>query len=122
MSTPPRTTPDMITDLAEGEVFVAGTNVHGHHAGGAARFAWERFGLRWGVGEGLSGRAYALPTMEGRMSLANAADRFMLYAGLSHDLVFLLTKVGCGIAGHAEPEVRRLFAGAPANVVRPPGW
>jgi hypothetical protein len=122
MSTPPRTTPEMITELASGEVLVVGTNAHGQHGAGAAAFAHERFGLRWGVGEGLCGSAYALPTMEGPVSLAYAAQRFLVYARLSHDLVFLLTKVGCGIAGYDELEVRQLFANAPANVVRPAGW
>jgi hypothetical protein len=122
MPPPLRTTPDMITDLAEGEVIVVGTNVDGLHGGGAAAFAHERFGLRWGVGEGLCGQSYALPTMEGPEKLTFAAHRFVLYASLSHDLVFLLTKVGCGIAGYDEAAVGWLFAGAPANVVKPPGW
>lgn len=122
MATPLRTTPDMITDLAEGEVIVVGTNALGLHAGGAAAFAHERFGLRWGVGEGLCGQAYALPTMEGPEALAAAALRFMDYARLSHDLTFLLTKVACGIAGYPERPVAGLFWDAPANVVRPAGW
>lgn len=122
MTTPLRTTPDMITELAPGEVIVVGTNIGGLHAGGAAAFAHQRFGLRWGVGEGLCGSTYALPTMEGLASLWTAAIRFMGYAELSHDLTFLLTKVGCGIAGYKEAEVSHLFKGAPANVVRPAGW
>lgn len=122
MSTPLRSTPEMVTELAPGEVLVVGTNVAGLHAGGAAAFAHQRFGLRWGVGEGLCGQAYALPTMEGFPALFTASRRFMNYAQLSHDLVFLLTKVGCGIAGYQEAEVASLFREVPVNVVKPTGW
>ena len=44
----------------------------------------------------------ALPTMDGLASLRIAVRRFIVYAELSHDLTFLLTKVGCGIAGYPE--------------------
>ena len=116
------TAPDMIDRLLPGQVIVIGSNVHGKHAAGAARYAHEHFGLRWGVGEGLSGQAYALPTMEGPAALRAAVFRFLAYAELSHDLTFLLTKVGCGIAGYKEEEVAWLFATAPVNVLRPAGW
>ncbi len=118
----PATAPDLITRLLPAQVIVVGTNERGFHAGGAARYAYEHFGLRWGAGEGLSGQAYALPTMEGPVSLRAAVRRFTLYAELSHDLTFLLTKVGCGIAGHPESKVSALFAKAPVNVIRPAGW
>ena len=34
-----RITPDLITNLKAGEIFVFGSNARGMHAGGAARFA-----------------------------------------------------------------------------------
>lgn len=49
-------TPEFITTLKENEIFVFGSNIHGAHGGGAARFAYENFGAEWGVGEGLTGR------------------------------------------------------------------
>lgn len=76
-----RTTPDLITALNPGEIFVFGSNAQGMHAGGAARFALEHFGAEWGVGEGLQGRSYAIPTMEGLDSLKLAVDRFVAFAG-----------------------------------------
>jgi hypothetical protein len=112
----------MITELRPGQVIVVGTNALGAHIGGAARYAHEHFGLKWGVGEGLSGQTYALPTMEGIASFAQAAMRFQLFAELAPDMTFLLTKVGCGIAGYDESLVMELFADAPANVIRPEGW
>ena len=114
--------PDLITTLRPGQIIVIGSNIHGEHRAGAAKFAHENFGLRWGVGEGLSGQTYALPTMEGPAALRAAVMRFLGYAELSHDLTFLLTKVGCGIAGYREEDVAALFGITPVNVLRPAGW
>jgi O-acetyl-ADP-ribose deacetylase (regulator of RNase III) len=112
----------MITELGPGEIIVIGSNAQGLHAGGAARYAHDRFGLRWGIGEGLSGQTYALPAMEGPALLRAAVRKFIDYAERSHDLTFLLTKIGCGIAGYPEEEISALFADAPPNVLRPDGW
>lgn len=43
-------------------VFVFGSNPEGGHDAGAAKIAREQFGAEYGVGEGLTGNAYALPT------------------------------------------------------------
>lgn len=118
----PATTPAVIEELQPGAIFVFGSNAAGHHGAGAARLAADRFGAVDGVGEGLAGRSYALPTMEGPEALAAAADRFCAWAEQNPGLVCYLTKVGCGIAGYTESLVAPLFADAPANVVRPPGW
>lgn len=114
MSTPP-----LVTALAEGEVFVFGSNAQGQHVAGAARMAYELFGAGWGVGEGLTGRCWALPTMEGRAALESAVDRFLYFAELNPDLTFLVTPVGCGIAGYTPADVAPLFKARAANVVLP---
>lgn len=116
------TTPDKITELPEGSIFVFGSNASGHHGAGAAAVAVQRFGAVWGQGEGLQGQSYGLPTMEGTEALQAAAERFIDYARSRPDLRFYLTKVGCGIAGHGEDTVAALFANTPDNVVKPPGW
>lgn len=117
-----RTTPKKITELAEDEIFVFGSNATGAHGGGAALIAHQQFGAEWGVGEGLTGRTYALPTMEGPEAFRAAADRFLDVADQRPELTFLLTKVGCGIAGYHENQVSPWFADSPPNVVKPPGW
>ena len=109
---PTRITPAQISVLADGEVFVFGSNAQGLHMGGAARFAWERFGAVWGQGEGLQGRSYALPTMEGPEALRAAVARFTAYAKIHRELTFLVTPVGCGIAGYDAREVAPLFVEA----------
>lgn len=104
-----RVASDRIAELADGEVFVFGSNVQGMHGGGAAWFAHEKFGAEWGVGEGLTGRCYALPTMEGDASLHKAVDNFIACARQHPELTFLVTAVGCGIAGYRPDEVAPLF-------------
>jgi len=118
----------VITHLKPNEIFVFGSNQLGAHAGGAARLAKEEFGAREGVGEGLTGQSYAFPTLTAnfekvsRASLEASRDR-LFAAALQHpDKTFLLTKVGCGIAGFTEDEIRPLFTSAPANVVLPEDW
>ena len=118
----------MITHLKPNEIFVFGSNRGGAHAGGAARLAKEKFGAQDGVGEGLTGQSYAFPTLTSnfekvpRASLEASRDRFFAAALQHPDKTFLLTKVGCGIAGFTEDEIRPLFTRAPANVVLPEDW
>jgi hypothetical protein len=112
-------TPENITALAEGEVFVFGSHVTGHHAGGAARFAVERFGAIVGQGEGLQGDSYAIPTMGTLEEIRAAVGRFLNFAHGNPGLRFLVTKIGTGIAGYSEEVVAPLFRDHPANVVLP---
>ena len=56
-------TPDFITQLSDNEIFVFGSNLHGMHGGGAARIAHQKFGAEWGVGVGVTGQCYAIPTI-----------------------------------------------------------
>ena len=100
---------DRISDLAANEIFVFGSNIQGAHGGGAAWYAHKKFGAEWGVGEGLTGRTYALPTMEGDASLKKAVEHFIACAKVHPELTFLVTAVGCGIAGYTPAEVAPLF-------------
>jgi hypothetical protein len=45
-------------------IFVFGSNLSGIHGGGAARYAFDNLDAEWGVGEGITGRSYAIPTKE----------------------------------------------------------
>ena len=107
-----RVASDRIAELDDGEVFVFGSNIQGMHGGGAAWYANQRFGAEWGVGEGLTGRCYALPTMEGTASMHMAVERFIVCARKHKELTFLVTAVGCGIAGYTPREVAPLFKDA----------
>lgn len=111
-STPSRVTPEYISELQPNEVFVFGSNVRGKHYGGAAAFAVKRFGAVMGQGEGLQGQSYAIPTMEGMDNMRAAVERFIAFANEHPELTFLVTPIGCGIAGYTPEDVAPLFAEA----------
>ncbi|MGN1155695.1 MAG: hypothetical protein ACI4TK_05925 [Agathobacter sp.] len=52
---------------AQNTIFVFGSNPEGIHGAGAAQVAVKLFGAKMGQGEGLQGRAYALPTKDLRV-------------------------------------------------------
>lgn len=108
-----------ITSLQPGEVFVFGSNASGAHGGGAARFAYDRFGAVWGQGEGLQGQSYGIDTMSGLEVFEEQARRFVAFAADRTELRFLVTEVGCGIAGYRPEQVARFFADVGDNVVLP---
>ena len=108
-----RVTPNWIEDLQEGQIFVFGSNDMGHHDGGAARIALEKFGAVYGQGRGLQGRSYAIPTMTDSLAaIAREVDEFIMFADSHPDLTFLVTRIGCGIAGWRDEDIAPLFARA----------
>lgn len=113
MSMNKRVTPDYISDLKENEIFVFGSNLEGEHGGGAARTAREKFGAIWGQGTGLQGQSYGIPTMHGGVEeIQPHVDEFIDFAMAHPELIFLVTRVGCGIAGFHDSEIAPLFARA----------
>ena len=108
-----RITPNHISQLAANEVFVFGSNLDGHHYGGAARIAEEKFGAIFGQGVGLQGQSYAIPTMHGGVDVIKPyVDEFIEFAKQHPELTFLVTRIGCGIAGFKDSEIAPLFRGA----------
>jgi hypothetical protein len=105
-----RISSNRITLLAPNEVFVFGSNLQGAHGGGAARFAYERFGAVWGQGVGLFGQSYAIPTMQGGVeTIKPYVDNFLQFAQMHGELDFLVTEIGCGIAGFTPDMIAPLF-------------
>lgn len=103
-------TPERIMTLKPNEIFVFGSNLDGFHGGGAARIAMERFGAVWGQGVGLQGQCYAIPTMQGGVeTIKPYVDEFIAFAGQHPEYKFLVTRIGCGIAGFADEEMAPLF-------------
>lgn len=118
-------TPDFITRLEPNEIFVFGSNLAGMHGGGAARIAYEQFGAQWGVGVGRTGQCYAIPTMQGGVETIHPyVDEFTHYAKQHPELTFLVTRIGCGIAGFTDEQIAPLFIAAHdlPNVALPEGW
>lgn len=108
-----RYTPNRISELKENEIFVFGSNLAGSHGGGAARLACSHFGAVWGLGNGIQGRSYAIPTMQGGVeTIKPYVDEFIHFAQQNMKLTFLVTRIGCGIAGFREEEIAPLFRDA----------
>lgn len=108
-----------ITQLEPIEVFVFGSNATGQHLGGAAATAHEKFGAVWGEGHGLHGQSYAIDTMSGFETIAAEVADFLIFAQAHPQLRFLVTEIGCGIAGYSPEQIAPLFRGSPGNVVLP---
>ena len=108
-----RITDSLVVSLKPNEVFVFGSNLAGFHGGGAARAAYNKFGAIWGQGVGMQGQSYAIPTMQGGVeTIAPYVDEFIEYAKNHPDKRFLVTEIGCGIAGFVPEESAPLFAKA----------
>lgn len=118
----------MVESLKENEIFVFGSNLGGIHAAGAAKQASNDFGAETGVGEGLTGQSYAFPTLDSKFNkrggeeLAVSRDRLYEVVRANPEKNFLLTKVGCGIAGYEEEYMKELFTEPPTNLILPKDW
>ena len=120
-----RTTPERIESLQPNEIFVFGSNLEGMHGGGAAWTAYRKFGAIMGQGVGLQGQSYGIPTMQGGVeTIKPYVDEFIDFAKAHPELTFLVTRIGCGIAGFRNEEISPLFEKAHdvENIVLPPGW
>ena len=106
-------TPERILELKPNEIFVFGSNLSGSHGGGAARLAYDRFGAIWGQGVGLQGQSYGIPTMQGGVeTIKPYVDDFIQFASEHPEYLFLVTRIGCGIAGFTTEEIAPLFKDA----------
>lgn len=104
-----------IDKLEDDEVFVFGSNTEGMHAGGAARMAMN-WGAIYGKAFGLQGKTFAIPTVDytrsGKMSIDEIkkyVDEFLDFTIKNKDKKFLVTEIGCGIAGFKVSEIAPLF-------------
>lgn len=108
-----RITPTYVTSLSPDEIFVFGSNLQGIHAGGAARTARLRYGAVMGQGVGLQGQSYAIPTMQGGVdTIRPYVDEFLAFAKAHPEWTFLVTPIGCGIAGFEPKDIAPLFTAA----------
>lgn len=104
------------------EIFVFGSNLAGRHGKGAALHARHEYGAKIGVGEGRTGNAYAIPTKDRYFKtlplwqIKESVDRFLKYARRHRELIFILTPIGCGLAGYKPSQIGPMFKNTPANV------
>ena len=111
-------------------VFVFGSNLAGRHGLGAAKYARNKLGAEYGVGEGMTGQCYALPTKDHNIKtrplkdIGNSITTFLECAVVYPDKLFKVTPIGCGLAGYKVHEIRALFLERtiPDNVIFSKEW
>jgi hypothetical protein len=110
-----RITPENITEILPNEIFVFGSNLSGRHGKGAAKTAL-RFGAKWGVGNGLQGRSYGIPTKNSTITrtltineIKPFLEEFVSFAKHNPELLFYVTEIGCGLAGYQPKDIAPLF-------------
>lgn len=109
--------PKNITELKPNEIFVFGSNEAGMHGAGAAKQA-KRFGAKMGVGNGIQGNTYGIPTKNKRIEtlsisrISKYVNEFIEYAIANPNLIFLVTPIGCGLAGYNATDIAPLFLNA----------
>lgn len=110
------------------KIFVFGSNLAGRHGKGAALFAKKHHGAIYGKGEGLQGNSYAIPTKDGNLytlpvnQVYRGIMRFKSFADDNPSMSFLVTPVGCGLAGYRQEQIKPLFEPLPANCEYSPEW
>jgi hypothetical protein len=108
-------TDENTASLKDNEIFVFGSNLAGRHGAGAAKLAAEKFGAEMGIGEGLTGRCYAFPTKDKYIqtlplsSIINSAEKLFEVVKNNSDKKFIITAVGCGLAGYTANEIAPIF-------------
>lgn len=109
-------------------IFVFGSNLAGRHGKGAALDAKELWEAEYGIGEGPTGRAYAIPTKDEKLKrrtlfqINSSVKKFIEYAKAHPEHEFFVTRIGCGLAGYTDKDIGPMFDGAPSNCELPPGW
>lgn len=110
------------------EIFVFGSNLAGRHGKGAALYARQNYGAIYGQGAGLQGNSYAIPTKDEKLrtlplhEIKKYIEYFITFASYNPELKFLLTPIGCGLAGYKREQIRPLFKNVPENVIFLKEW
>ena len=105
-----------IFELKPNEVFVFGSNEIGIHGKGAAKTA-KKWGAKHLQGVGLMGQTYGIPTVKKLRpytvlpvsKIKKYIDDFILFAKENEAKLFLITEIGCGLAGYSAPDIAPLF-------------
>lgn len=86
-----------------------------------------KFGARYGV-TGLCGQTYGICTKDEMLralplkEIELEVDEFLFEAETRPQLTFLMTRIGCGLAGYSDHQIKPMFKSATSNVILPPEW
>lgn len=110
-------------------VFVFGSNTAGRHGRGAALDAANYWGAEHYQNDGRCGQSYAIPTKNAMLrplplwEIRQGVQDFLAYAQEHPEITFLVTAVGCGLAGYSAALIAPMFLAVPlTNVVLPLEW
>lgn len=103
-------------------IFVFGSNLAGRHGAGAALEARLNWGAQQGKGVGRHGNSYAIPTKDASLrtlplsTIESYVNGFRIHASANPEDSFLVTAIGCGLAGYDVRQIAPMFTGLPENV------
>lgn len=109
----------------DGEIFVFGSNLAGRHGAGAAKIALAKYGAIYGVGTGLQGHSYGIPTKDEEFNVRSLEEiqesvkEFLTFTVSNLDKIFFVTGIGCGFAGYWATQIAPFFKDAGENVSIP---
>ena len=110
-----KSTPQIIDVLGEKEIMVFGSCLDGQHRYGEAKVAL-RFGAEINKSVGLVGQTYAIPVRHKNYHVLMSIDEIkrhvddlLKFARRKHDLVFMVTAVGCEQKEHGHRVMAPLF-------------
>lgn len=110
------------------DIFVFGSNLAGRHGKGAAKYAYDYYGAVYGIGSGAQGFAYAIPTKDLQLKtlpldiIKGYVDEFIAFATIRPAQRFIVTRIGCGLAGYRDSDIVPMFHDAPPNCALPTEW
>jgi hypothetical protein len=120
---------ELLSELQPNQIFVFGSNLAGRHGKGAALAAKQLFGAVWGEAVGRTGQCYAIPTKDRSVyhslslfSIQQYIHYFNLHSIQHPELEFLVTKVGCGLAGYKDEQIAPMFRNSPSNCLFHEDW
>lgn len=113
------------------EIFVFGSNTQGRHGKGAALTAKQKWGAIQGEAVGLQGNAYAIVTKDiskpknlqhrsiSLEIIAKQVRDLIIFANENFSWKFIVSAIGCGLAGFKPEEIAPMFEGCPKNMELP---
>ncbi len=109
-------------------VWVFGSNLSGIHGAGAAFLAKKVYEAQQGVGVGLTGQSYAIPTKDHRIrtmtleEIRKYVNQFKDFSVSHPGMRFWVTRVGCGLARYNDSQIAPMFYGCGINCNFPESW
>lgn len=106
-------------------IFVFGSNLAGRHGKGSALHALRKYGAVYGVGHGIQGQSYAVPTKDENLrvlplsEIRKYVEEFIEFAASRPTWDFYVVPIGCGLAGYQPSQIGPMFEESPENVSLP---